>query len=104
MDEWTIADQICIDIIVWPMLLKKVTTAKVRPQEHADKNEAPSPQVGGFQGQEQEGSRRPFHHAPDIFILFIIAFCSETPIPKEQEQKALLLNTRGSDSALTVTK
>ena len=53
-----------------------VITAKVRPQEHADKNKAPSPRAGGSQGQEQEGSRRPSHHVPDIFILFINRFRS----------------------------
>ena len=60
------------------------STTRVRPQEHVDKNKAPSTQAGGSQRQEQEGSRRPSHHVPDIFILVMNPFRSSSEgVPKQ---------------------
>ena len=76
-------------------------TAKVWPQEHADKNKAPSPRAGGSNGQEQEGSGQPSHHVPNIVILFINPLCSlfegvpkQDPKPKRTRTERTLVEKR----------
>lgn len=86
--------------------------AKVWPQERADENNAPSRQAWGSPRKEQEGSGRPPHHVPNLFVIFMIPFRSfselvctktiRTLTHNDSEQKAPLLKAGLLlDSALT---
>ena len=65
-------------------MMHSLPTDMVLPQEHADKNKAPSPSAAGSKGQKQEGSRQPSHHVHNIFILVMNPFRSSSEgVPKQ---------------------
>ena len=67
----------------------------MRPQEHANKNKAPSAPPGRSLGQEQEGSPRSCHFVPDVFILFMRPFRSSPEgVPKQDPDPKSLRTER----------